>query len=108
MDERGQFPRARGPFEGARLAMLDIEVRIYDLSAGGCFVDSMVEARAGESVRLRIDLPDAGPIQVSGRVVPSTRTLGYAVRFSAYEGDAREQLEQTVARLAFTRRSDNR
>ena len=84
MDERRAYPRARGPFDGTRLAALDMDVRIYDLSAGGCFVESIVEVKVGETVQLRIDVPGTEPIQVAGTVVPSTRTLGYAVQFSAY------------------------
>ena len=83
--------------------MLDLDVRIYDLSAGGCFVEAIVEAKIGETVRLKIDLPDEGWIEVTGRVVPSTRTLGYAVQFMKFEGKARELLQQAVDRLAFRR-----
>jgi hypothetical protein len=98
--ERRAFPRARGPFDGVRVAMLDMDVRIYDLSAGGCFVESMVDAKVGELVHLRIDLPGESWIEVTGMVVPSTRTLGYAVRFIRFEGNAHEQLKRTVDMIA--------
>jgi hypothetical protein len=99
-NDRRAFPRIRGPFDGVRVGMLDVGVRIYDLSAGGCFVASMVPAKVGESVQLKIDLADEGWIDVTGAIVPTDRTLGYAVRFVAMDNSARETLKRTVARLA--------
>ena len=83
--------------------MLDLDVRIYDLSAGGCFVESIVEAKLGESVRLRIDLAGEGQVEAVGIVVPSTRSLGYAVQFVEVEAAAQARIERTVGRLAFSR-----
>ena len=99
MNERRASPRARGPFDGIRFGLLDVDVRIYDLSAGGCFVESLNESKVGERLRLRIELPDEGGVEVAGFVVPSTRTLGYAVRFVELEDPTRERIERTVARL---------
>jgi hypothetical protein len=82
--------------------MLDIGVRIYDLGVGGCFVQSMVPAKIGESVQLKIDLGEEGWIDVTGTIIPSDRTLGYAVRFVAMDDSARETLKRTVARLALS------
>lgn len=103
MDERRAFPRVRGPFDGIRRATLDLDIRIYDLSAGGCFVESMVDASVGETVRLAIDLPGVGLVEVVGRVVPTTRSLGYAVEFVTFTGDAQERVRQAVEQMASSR-----
>ena len=39
---RRQHPRVHGPFDGWRVDLLDVPVRIYDLSLGGCFVNAIL------------------------------------------------------------------
>ena len=100
MKERRASPRAHGPFDGVRFGLLDVNVRIHDLSTGGCFVESLNENKVGESVRLQIDLPDEGRVCATGVVVPSARTLGFAVRFTEVDSADQERIARTVARRA--------
>lgn len=60
VDERRQHDRAPGPFDEWRVGLLDVPVRIYDISEGGCFVSAMHEQQAGIVFVLKVDLPHAG------------------------------------------------
>src|SRR5262245_50483430 len=39
-----RYPRVLGPFDGTRPGMFDLRLQIYNLSLGGCFVNSVNEA----------------------------------------------------------------
>jgi hypothetical protein len=70
---------------------------LYDLSAGGCLVESLIEATSEYPVRLRIDLPDGNSVTVRGIVTPPTRGIGYAVRFVDVDPTTREMIERALA-----------
>jgi hypothetical protein len=71
----------------------EIEGEVSDLSAGGCFVESEVEAREGDLVKLRLDLPGHGDLTIWGNVVFWVRDTGFGVCFSAFsQGGARDKL----------------
>jgi hypothetical protein len=70
-----------GPFDAVRLGLLEFHLRIYDLSLGGCFVDSPTQMNPDQPVRLRISLPDGNSVTVRGIVTPELRDVGYALRF---------------------------
>ena len=46
---RRQHARVPGPFDGYRISVLPIPVQIYDLSPGGCFVNSLNEQKPGSA-----------------------------------------------------------
>jgi hypothetical protein len=96
--DRRANPRAHGPYDAVRTGLLDQDVRLYDLGIGGCFVESLIEVTPGQTIRLRIELPDEGWITVVGVIIPTHRTLGYAVRFVELEETAREKIDRTVER----------
>jgi len=91
-DNRRQHQRVTGPFDGRRLGLLDTPVRIYDISEGGCFVNSSHEQKLGITIALEIDLPFEGLISVKAETLYKKPGFGYAVRFV-------EMSEETSARL---------
>ncbi len=64
-------------FEGAATKH---DVRITDLSEGGCYVDSIAEVMAGETLSLKISSGD-GWVQLQGVVAHHFPRLGFGVRF---------------------------
>jgi len=49
-----------------RVGLLDFKLRIYDLSVGGCLIDSLTEISSEQPIRLRIALPDGNSVMVRG------------------------------------------
>jgi len=106
MDTDGKSPtpsrrrhnRVHGPFDGWRVDLLDVPVRIYDLSLGGCFVNSMNPQRIGVRLLLKIDLPHEGAIQVMAESLYQ-RPGGFAVHFVDVDIDTARRLARTVDAL---------
>ena len=88
--------RVRGPFEAVRAGLLEFKQRLYDLSAGGCLIDSMAVATIERVTQLRIDLPDSGSVTVCGQIILPTRDIGYAVRFIDVDARTRETIERAL------------
>ena len=57
------------------------EARISDLSLGGCFVDTIVTARVGEEITLRLGLNSDHPIEVSGTIAYILDGFGFGIAF---------------------------
>ena len=93
-DERRQHLRVAGPFDGRRIGVLPVELRIYDLSQGGCFVNSMHEQKPGVTIVLEIDLPGEGWVTVKGETLYAKPEFGFAVRFV----EMREELSMRIER----------
>jgi len=75
----------------------EAEAEVTDLSGGGGFVESELEVREGDLVKLRFDLPGHGELVVWGNVVFWVKDTGFGVRFSAYsQGGAREKLAEII------------
>lgn len=98
-DNRRQHVRVKGPFDGKRISVIDTPVQIYDLSEGGCFVNSMQEQPAGREVVLEITLPIGDPITVTAQTLYSRPGFGFAVRFTEVEPEAWLRLRQELERL---------
>lgn len=56
-------------------------VRIADISEGGCYVDTILEVTKGETLLLKILMVDGGWIEVEGVVTHHFPRLGFGVRF---------------------------
>lgn len=56
-------------------------VRVSDLSEGGCYVDTIVEVIKGETLFLQILMPDGEWSELQGVVAHHTPRLGFGVRF---------------------------
>jgi len=98
-EDRREHRRFKGPFDGHRVAMLDTPVRIYDLSQGGCFINSMHEQKPGIQLTLRIELPGAGEITVDAETLPRQIEGGFAVRFTHMEPDDAMRFHCALKRL---------
>lgn len=56
-------------------------VRISDLSEGGCYIDTIVEVIKGETLFLQILMPDGAWFELQGVVAHHTPRLGFGIRF---------------------------
>ena len=97
--ERRRHDRVAGPFDGRRLGVLHTPVQIYDLSEGGCFINSLYEQRPGIAIELEIDLPDEGWIRVHCETLYTKPGFGYAVRFVDMAGDTLRRIEQGLQKI---------
>ena len=88
--------RIRGPFDAVRAGLLEFKLRLYDLSAGGCLVDSVTVVTTERAIQLRLDLPDGHSVTVCARIVLPPRDIGYAVRFVDLDAPAREMIERSL------------
>jgi hypothetical protein len=102
-EERRQHQRVPGPFEGVRTGLLDMPVQIFDLSAGGCFVNAIHEEDEGVRLSLRIYLPAEGWIAVSAVTLYRRPGYGFAVRFVDPDAATRGSIERALATLVHSR-----
>lgn len=98
-DNRRKHVRVTGPFDGRRVGLIETSVQVYDLSEGGCFVNSMQEQVEGREVELEINLPTEGVIRATGQTVYSRPGFGFAARFTGMSDDARDKLSRELDRL---------
>ena len=96
---RRQHARVPGPFDGWRISVLPIPVLIYNLSPGGCFVNSLSDQQPGIRVVLEIELPGEGRIKVTGETLYAKPDFGYAVRFVDMPSDVAARIEAALRRL---------
>lgn len=55
---------------------------VINCSEGGCFVQAQVEEPGDEPVKLAIQLPNGGAIQLWGKVAYYLPTMGFGLQFS--------------------------
>ena len=72
------------------------EVRIADLSLGGCYVDSIAAVRPEEVVGIKLVLPHARSEEIFGTVVYVHDGIGFGVRFKELTNDQRTILQQLI------------
>jgi hypothetical protein len=72
------------------------EVRVADLSTGGCFVDSIAPVQPDEVVGLRLLLPAGRTEDIYGTVVYVQQGIGFGVRFHDMTLDQQRVLKQLV------------
>ena len=102
-DKRRAHRRIRGPFDAVRMGLLEIQLSIYDLSAGGCLIASMAEVTAEAPIRLRISLPDGNSVTVRGRITMPPRDIGFAVRFIDVDSQTRDMIERALEHVMLER-----
>lgn len=93
--QRRAHPRYRVSFRVTlmREESSEVEGAVTDLGAGGCFVESGVQVREDDLVKLHIDVPGHGELIIWGNVVYWIHDTGFGVRFSTFsQGGARDQL----------------
>ncbi|HEX3704237.1 MAG TPA: PilZ domain-containing protein [Vicinamibacterales bacterium] len=71
-------------------------VRLYDVSAGGCFINSMYEQKPGVKFVLEMDLPLAGVVTVNAEVLYVKPEFGFAVRFIDLSPETKAVLQRSV------------
>ncbi len=73
---------------GLRLASASgkSEVRLSDLSLGGCYIDSIGQMTIGEEVSFEIDTPLAHLVPFRGTVTYSDPGFGFGVQFTPLNG----------------------
>jgi PilZ domain-containing protein len=96
---RRQHERMPGPFDGFRVGALETPVRIYDLSFGGCFINSLHEQELGIRFTLKIELPYEGWIQLRAETVYLRPGFGFAVRFTEMSDEVAQRLERALDAL---------
>jgi|SRR6267378_6704030 hypothetical protein len=96
---RREHSRVIGPFDGRRVGALEIPVRIYDLSEGGCFVHSLHEQQPGIRFPLEIELPYEGWVTVKAETLYRKPEFGYAVRFTDITDETGARLRRCVELL---------
>jgi hypothetical protein len=98
-DCRRRHKRIDGPFDGLRVGALETPVQLYDLSRGGCFINSMHQQQPGIKLLLKIDLPNEGWITVNAETLYRRGEFGFAVRFIDMSADASTRLERALHAL---------
>ena len=99
-DNKRAAPRIPGPFDGWRVSALETPVRIFDISSGGCFVNSVHQQDPHREIRLKIELPSETPISIRAITLDQRSELGYAVRFLEIEEGDGDRLRRALERLA--------
>ena len=96
---RRKYDRIPGPFDGRRVGLLETPIRLYDLSLGGCFVNSLHDQKEGTTLVLKIDLPHEGWITTKAETVYRRLGFGFAVRFVDMTPEAAACLERSIRAL---------
>lgn len=91
-------PRVGGPFEGRRRGALTVAVRIYDLSVGGCLIESHYEVAPGRRMMLDIEFPEEGCFTLEAETLYTRPDYGFAVKFVNVPGETRARLEGAIER----------
>jgi hypothetical protein len=94
---RRQNVRVLGPFDGMRPGLFDLPLQIYDLSVGGCFVNSVHEApQRGQIFPINIELPTGETLVAKGEMAFVRPGFGYGVKFCELSEDNRSRLETAL------------
>lgn len=72
------------------------EVRVSDLSVGGCYVDSITAPQPEEAVVLKFILPQERSVNFSGTVAYVHPGIGFGVQFNDMTSEQRTVLEQLI------------
>lgn len=96
---RRKAERVTGPFDGCRLGLIETPLLIYDLSEGGCFVNSLYDTPVGQRMKLRLTLPYEGTITVQAETVYGRSGFGFAVRFVDVSDETLACLRSALDRL---------
>lgn len=72
------------------------EVRLSDLSTGGCYVDSIAAVNKDDLVNLKISLPNGPTEEISGIVVYVHEGLGFGVQFNYLTFEQRTAIERII------------
>lgn len=77
------------------------EARTSDLSAGGCFVDTLGQVTLGQKIIFRLRLPAGEAIDIEGEVVYTYPNMGFGVRFTNVSDSDRKKLDWLIKAAAY-------
>jgi hypothetical protein len=97
--ERRQDDRYAGPFDGYRVDLIEMPLSIFDLSRGGCFINSSHEQERGVTFTLKIELPRVGWVTLRAETLYARVGYGFAVRFIDVDEATAARLEQGLEDL---------
>jgi PilZ domain-containing protein len=97
--DRRQHDRVAGPFDGLRAGALETPLSIFDLSQGGCFVNSMYDQTPGVRFVMRIALPNAGLLTLNAETLYGRSGFGFAVRFVDMDDETASCLNGALEQL---------
>lgn len=100
--DRRRFSRICHSFEGRRRGILPVPIRIYDLSVGGCLIESRSPEARGRRLELDIDLPWEGWTTVDAEIVNVRPEYGYGVQFVRLPEAVRRRLDRVIERIGKT------
>jgi Tfp pilus assembly protein PilZ len=69
------------------------EARTSDLSTGGCFVDTIGAASAGDIITFKLQLPNGEWMEIEGEVTFASPRVGFGIRFTNITDANRKRLE---------------
>ena len=72
------------------------EVRLSDISLGGCYVDTIASVRPEEIVEFKLSLPKNRIEAMSGTVVYVHEGIGFGMQFNDMTREQRTVLEQVI------------
>jgi len=67
--------------------------RTVDISATGCFIDTLAPVEVGEKLNLRLTLPDGDYMSLQALVIYQMPSLGFGVRFIRMSDSDRLRLD---------------
>src|SRR5438552_7382581 len=97
--ERRQNERYAKPFDGLRIGPLDMPLSLFDLSRGGCFVNTMHEQSPGVQFTMKIDLPNVGWITLKAETLYVRSGYGFAVRFVDVDEVTADRLDRALEQM---------
>jgi len=78
-------------------------LRIYDLSVGGCFVNSIHQApNRGQVFSIQIELPTGEMLVAKGEMAFVRPGFGYGVKFCELNQENRTRLESAIELLTLS------
>lgn len=72
------------------------EVRVTDISEGGCYIDSIVSVRVDDPLKFDIVHPNGGRLSFTGAVAYHFDGVGFGVRFTDITEEQRLFLSRIV------------
>jgi hypothetical protein len=81
------------------VGIIETPLLIYDLSEGGCFVNSLYDTPVGQMLTLKISLPYEGTVTVEAETVYVRPGFGFAVRFNELSDETYACFARALGRL---------
>jgi hypothetical protein len=74
----------------------NLDVRISDLSLGGCYVDTIVGVSIGESLSFDLVTPEGETLHFTGEVAYVLDGQGFGIKFTDFGDKERSFLEKVI------------